>query len=147
MLVYSRDAMSHPLRLMVGMIGDVVQGKFKPDLTRSGMMAAEAGVDLSQLDDISDSSSAHGSEDEDDLELCEEEKAAEQVTGALGKPYEVGGEGQQFVRHITSRCLHAMADEAGTHLVCGRVMSHKYEMQPGKPRFFHPACGSCFKEL
>ena len=121
MLVYSRDAMSHPLRLLVDLIGKVAGGSFDPDLTRSGMFAREAGAVQDAGDDI-DSSSC-GSEDEDDRDVYEEEQAIEQVAGAWQPKHVEADTLQVYVRHATSRCLHKIMDEAGTHLACGRAMS------------------------
>jgi hypothetical protein len=144
MLVYSRDAMSHPLRLLVDLIGKVAGGSFDPDLTRSGMFAREAGASQDAGDDI-DSSSC-GSEDEDDRDVYEEEQAIEQVAGAWQPKHVEPDSLQVYVRHATSRCLHKIMDEAGTHLACGRAMSSRYEVQGERPKFLHPLCGTCFKD-
>ena len=144
MLVYSRDAMSHPLRLLVDLIGKVAAGTFDPDLTRSGMFAREAGAQMAATDDI-DSSSC-GSEDEDDRDVFEEEQAIEQVAGDWQPKLPEPDSAQVYVRHATSRCLHKIMDEAGTHLACGRAMPARYEVQGERPKFLHPLCGTCFKD-
>ena len=95
MLVYSRDAMSHPLRLLVDFIGKVAIGSFDPDLTRSGMFAREAGALLNVGDDI-DSSSC-GSEDEDDRDVFEGRAGDRAGCGCLA------AEACQ-ARHLASLC-------------------------------------------
>ena len=143
LLVYSRDAMAQPLRALVAIIEKVVAGSFNPDTTRSGMFAPAGAVD----DGCSSSaSSSCGSEDEDDKDLFEEEKAVEDVAGKWQPPEHEANDEVVFVRHLTSRCIHKLMDEAGTHLSCGRAMSARYEVQPDRPKFFHPLCGTCFKD-
>eukprot|EP00435_Cladocopium_sp_Y103_P044655 s723_g12.t1 len=144
LLVYSRDAMAQPLRGLIDLIDKVAAGKFAPDLTRSGMFAREAGA--AQDDQSSISSSSCGSEDEDDKDVFEEEVAIEQVAGAWQPEAKPTEQAAAFVRHITSRCIHRMMDEGGTHLACGRSMSARYEVQAERPKFFHPVCGTCFRD-
>ena len=141
MLVYSRDAMSHPLRLLIDVIDSVANGAFDPDLTRSGLFAREAG---GMADDLGDESSSCGSED--DLDVFAEEKAIEHVSADWQPVSKDSEEAVVYVRHATSRCIHRLMDEGGTHLGCGRVMSSRYEVQSCKPNFFHPLCGTCFKD-
>ena len=146
LLIYSRDAMSSPLRELVALVDAVADGSFNPDLTRSGMFAREAERNLG--DDSSSGEETSGcSEDEDDIEVFEEEKATEQIGGAWEPHVPENTEGQTFFRHVTSRCIHRVLDEAGNQLVCGRKLSDRYERQETKPRFMHPACGGCFRNL
>ena len=42
MVIYSRDALADPLRQLVSLLQEVAANKFQPDLTRSGMMLAQA---------------------------------------------------------------------------------------------------------
>ena len=135
--------MAQPLRALVAIIEKVVAGSFNPDTTRSGMFAPAGAV----YDGCSSSaSSSCGSEDEDDKDLFEEEKAVEDVAGKWQPPEHEANDEVVFVRHLTSRCIHKLMDEAGTHLSCGRAMSARYEVQPDRPKFFHPLCGTCFKD-
>ena len=144
MLVYSRDAMSQPLRLLVGVVEKVAGKQFDPDLTRSGMFAREAGDGAES--DRSICSSSCGSEDEDDNDVFSEEKAIEHMASDWQPKTTEVEEKAVFVRHATSRCIHRLMDEGGTHLSCGRMMSARYEVQSEKPKFFHPLCGTCFKD-
>ena len=144
LLVYSRDAMAQPLRALVAVIEKVVAGTFNPDTTRSGMFASQAdGFDDGPA---SPASSSCGSEDEDDKDLFEEEEAVEAVAGKWQPAEPDSMEKVSYVRHLTSRCIHRLMDEGGTHLACGRAMSARYELQSDRPRFFHPLCGTCFKD-
>ena len=144
MLVYSRDAMSQPLRLLIEVIDNVANGTFDPDLSRSGLFAREAAGGAGDNDSVATSSC--GSEDEDDQDLFEEERAIEQVASDW-QPASSGDDGSVvYVRHVSSRCIHRLMDEGGTHLSCGRAMSARYEVQGSKPNFFHPLCGTCFKD-
>ena len=144
MLIYSRDSMAQPSRHLIGVIDSVADGSFNPDLTRSGMFAREAGGDL-ECDDSFESSSC-GSEDEDDKDVFEEEQAIEHVAGDWQPKPRAEDAAAVYVRHSTSRCIHKIMDESGTHLACGRAMSARYEIQGKKPNFFHPLCGTCFKD-
>ena len=136
LLVYSRDAMAQPLRALVAVIEKVVAGTFNPDTTRSGMFASQAdGFDDGPA---SPASSSCGSEDEDDKDLFEEEEAVEAVAGKWQPAEPDSMEKVSYVRHLTSRCIHRLMDEGGTHLACGRAMSARYELQSDRPRFFHP---------
>ena len=144
MLVYSRDAMAQPLRLLIDVVNKVERGEFEPDLTRSGLFAKEAGGADNDVDDIV--SSSCGSDDEDDRDIHAEENAIEQVAGTWQPAAQSGDESAVFVRHCTSRCIHKLMDESGLHLACGRVMSARYEVQADRPKFMHPLCGTCFKD-
>ena len=144
MSIYSRDSMAQPLRHLIGVIDSVADGKFNPDLTRSGMFAREAGGEPAFEDDL-DSSSC-GSEDEDDKDVFEEEQAIEHVAVDWQPKSRTEDAAAVYVRHTTSRCIHKVMDEGGTHLACGRAMSARYEIQGKKPNFFHPLCGTCFKD-
>ena len=72
LVVYSRDAMAHPMRLLVRLIMDVKSGKFDPDLTRSGTLASELA---------GESEYSEGSTDEECKQVSEEERAVEDVVG------------------------------------------------------------------
>jgi hypothetical protein len=68
------------------------------------------------------------------------------VAGKWQPPEHEVSEQVFYVRHLTSRCIHRLMDEGGTHLTCGRAMSARYELQSDRPKFFHPLCGTCFKD-
>ena len=143
MLVYSRDAMSQPLRLLIEAIDSVANGSFDPDLLRSGLFAREAAAGADDGDSVATSSC--GSEDEDDQDVFAEEEAIEHVARDWQPKGSVDDDSSVYVRHSASRCIHKLMDESGTHLACGRAMSVRYEVQSSKPNFFHPLCGTCFK--
>ena len=73
----------------------------------------------------------------------EEEAALEKVAGPWAPNVELGE--CIYIRHKTSRYLHLMLDEGGTHLRCGRTLNDRYAVLDSKPAFVHPACTACFK--
>ena len=124
--------MSHPMRLLVRLILDVKNGKFDPDLTRSGALASELA---------GESESSEGSTDEECKQVSEEERAVEDVVGEWDPGH---GPDEHFARHLVSRCIHKVRDEAGSQLVCGRTISTRFEVLNKKPAFMHPLCSGCF---
>ena len=146
LLVYSRDAMSAPLRLLIDMLDHVADCRFEPDLTRSGILYKDVDT-AAVVDDATDDSSQAGSEDEDDADPCAEEAAVEQVAGQWSTTTVPEKDNPAHVRHVTSRCIHKIADESGPHLARGRTTSRRHEATEFRPKFFHPACGMCFKDL
>ena len=142
MLIYSRDAMAHPVREMERMIEAINENRFDPDATRSGyFMGAPVPVESK---DCESSSSSGSSQDEEELNHTDDETAVNKVVGDWGHQA-VGGEQQTFYRHKTSRCLHATCDEGSNHFTCGRSISTRYARETEKPKFLHPLCSKCFK--
>ena len=142
MLVYSRDAMAWPVRLLEDMICNVVAKKFDPDASRSGYFPKDTEFPLHSKDTESTSSSAD-SQDEEEAEHSEEERAVELFAGKWGAE-SVPAEALYF-RHVTSRCLHITCDETGMLFKCGRMVSTQYVKCEGTPRFLHPSCTGCFR--
>lgn len=142
MLVYSRDAMAWPVRLMEEMIDQVVAQAFCPDASRSGYFpGARALPDDSK--DTESTSSSGDSQDEEEAEHSENEKAVERFAGEWG---DVGmPEQAAYFRHKTSRCLHITADESGMLFKCGRMVTGQYLKCVGTPQFIHPSCAACFR--
>ena len=98
------------------------------------MFAKEAGLDAAEHDSVA--SFSCGSE-EDDKDLYSEEKAIEHVAKdwqAKESPLDETA----IVRHATSRCIHRLIDQGGTHLACGRAMSTRYEVQGVKTEVLPP---------
>ena len=144
LLVYSRDAMALPLRKMVTMIECVRASKFFPDKTRSGYFAPDSDLQNNEPqsdDEASDTS--RGSDSEEDRDHQEDEEVATKVVGTWAP--EEASETKQYARHKTSRCIHAFADEGGTHFKCGRLASNSYMRLDAKPDFMFPVCQGCFK--
>lgn len=142
MLVYSRDSMSWPVRLMEGMIDDIRSKTFIPDASRSGYFP-QGGAPLADTKDDASSSSSGDSRDEDEADHTDEEQALEQFAGKWGP--EIPESQAVYFRHKTSRCLHVTADETGMLFKCGRLVSGQYIKCQAKPQFTHPSCSSCFK--
>ena len=89
--------------------------------------------------------SSEGSEDEEDKDPAEEEKATDEVVG----PWEpVRGlhealEGKPVFKHSVTRFLHVVASEEGTHFRCGRRISTSYQECKGLPKVLFPVCKQC----
>ncbi|CAK9064419.1 unnamed protein product, partial [Durusdinium trenchii] len=142
LLVYSRDSMSLPLRRLREVIMAVRTDMFFPDKTRSGYFAPGSTCESNQPasdDDGSLDSESRGSESEEGDIPEEEEKAVAQVVGPW-RPQEAT-DSLCYARHKTSRCLHVLADEGGTHFRCGRTANANYLRLDEKPEFVYPACG------
>ncbi|CAE7464902.1 unnamed protein product, partial [Symbiodinium microadriaticum] len=145
MVIYSRDALADPLRQLVSLVQEVSDGKFQPDLTRSGMMLAqttnnEAPRSQCQADaEVQPDSSSESSMDEEDGNPTDDEAAVDEVVGAWA-PIDAADDDRQYVRHKTSRFLDLIKDEAGAELMCGRKLSVNYRKLPRKPKFVYPAC-------
>ncbi|CAE7869934.1 hypothetical protein AK812_SmicGene44293 [Symbiodinium microadriaticum] len=148
MVIYSRDALADPLRQLVSLVQEVSDGKFQPDLTRSGMMLAqttnnEAPRSQCQADaEVQPDSSSESSMDEEDGNPTDDEAAVDEVVGAWA-PIDAADDDRQYVRHKTSRFLDLIKDEAGAELMCGRKLSVNYRKLPRKPKFVYPACSVC----
>ena len=135
-------------------LNNKARGEFKPDSTRSGMVAqglanpgavpGQQPLPQSQMPEVEaeavSSSSSDGSEDEEEASLTEEEEAINEVAGQWGPDPEA----RPCARHKQTRYLHLVRDEAGTHLKCGRAISTRFEILADAPAFMHPACAVCF---
>ena len=144
-VVYGRDNVAPALRVLDTIIASVAVAKFLPDATRSGMFpnSARQGRQLVAEDEISLSS--EGSEDEEDKDPAEEEKAIDEVVG----PWEPSQglretlEGKPVFKHAVTRFLHVVASEEGTHFRCGRRISTSYQECKSLPKVLFPVCKQC----
>ena len=153
LVIYSRDEMSIPLRKLVGMVEAVKTHRFFPDRTRSGYLARAGDDDEGEQEEKKDDdplsqesssdTSDSGSEFDEDVVHEEEEAALDKLAGSWAPDVELGE--CIYIRHKTSRYLHLMLDEGGTHLRCGRTLNDRYTVLDSKPSFVHPACTACFK--
>ncbi|CAE7243210.1 unnamed protein product [Symbiodinium sp. CCMP2592] len=97
-IIYARDAMAYPLRVLQELVDEVRDRSFRPDETRGLMTAAEreaAGV----RDDAGADCSSSSSEDE-----------------------------AVMARNETSRVLHISREEQATAFICGRKITAAYEV-------------------
>eukprot|EP00439_Symbiodinium_sp_Y106_P001838 s9507_g1.t1 len=105
-LVYSRDAMSAPVRELESVIKDVREGRFRPDETRSGFFRSD--------EELEESGTESSGNEEDDVE---DQAHLDEAIDLCVQPWsEVDGAGQAgapVARHKVSRMIHAIADEAG----------------------------------
>ena len=147
-VVYGRDNVAPALRVLDTIVESVALGRFLPDSTRSGMFpnSVRQGRQLLAEDEIS--LSTEGSEDEEDKDPAEEEKAADEVVGAW-EPVQglrESLEGKPVFKHVVTRFLHVVASEEGTHFRCGRRISTSYQECRGLPKILFPVCKQCCPE-
>ena len=146
MHVYGRDNVSPALRSLEAVIQDIRQGLFLPDVTRSGYFPTqpqrEPGPEF-----VEEPSESEVSLDEEDnvQDLRAEEAAADQVVPPWAELVVQDPDALVYVRHITSRKLHRLADESGNRLKCGKACARKFERLSEKPRFMADMCLNCFK--
>ena len=142
LLTYSRDRAAEPLRQLCKVISDVKSGKFWPDCTRSGRFPLGADDEQVNIDDpdLDEDSDESEPDDEVDELVCKRVVGPWDPEGGMVFANEV-----KFVRHRVCRCIHALEDEGGTHLRCGRRLASTYVMLLEKPAFMHPLCNTCFK--
>ena len=138
-LVYARDSVSAPLRALEKVLDDIRERRFRPDETRSGYYP--------QVIDES-SSSTESSDDEEDRSAWLDEEA-EEAAGVSFEP--VAGlraqlEPAELYRHLTSRALHRLEDEAGARFRCGRAPGASYAQQSAVPAVLFPMCKQCFPD-
>lgn len=50
----------------------------------------------------------------------------------------------KLVRHRLSTMYHLVADEGGSHLKCGRVITTNFDVVDEEPQFVYPMCSTCF---
>ena len=156
-LVYSRDAVSGPLRELDRIIGLIHNLEFDPDSTRSGYFNVPVGEpDRAQNfgDDNEADDPASDSEDSEDEELSEGEhqafeSAVDEIVGEWNEHSTVEGlmleQEPSLFQNKNTRYFHVCADEAEMHFRCGREITASYTKVSSRPKFFSPQCRTCFK--
>jgi hypothetical protein len=144
---YARDAMAAPLRCLQEVITSIVEGKFFPDKTRSGMFTDDSELQAAQ-DRYSGEpveSSSESSGDEEDHEFGRDEEAIDRMAGEWqgNKTTPWMTLAAIYYRHNTSRCIHVLQDEGGAEFCCGRRISMAYVRLERRPQFLHPVCTTC----
>ena len=143
-LVYGRDNLSAPLRIMEDVVSQVAQSTFDPDATRSGMFAKGSGAAAGDDPVESESSSSEDSADEEDPQHILAERAADNIVGEWnGHVQEDEVRGASLFRHVMSRVIHIIADEAGSYFRCGRGVTKGYSLC-SRPMIMNPLCKQCF---
>ena len=136
-LVYSRDAMSAPVRELESVIKDVREGRFRPDETRSGFFRSD--------EELEESGTESSCNEEDDVE---DQANLDEAIDLYVQPWsEVDGAGQAgapVAGHKVSRMIHAIADEAGDRSRCGKALNANYATLPVAPNFMYPLCRKCY---
>lgn len=147
---YSRDALSGPLHELQTVIDQVANSTFRPDATRSGYFVDEDGREkrLPQEELLAETSS-ESSADEDEPDFDEEEAAIEEVVGEWqgNKATPWMSLAAVYFRHSTSRCIHVLRDESGAEFSCGRKITSAYLRLSAKPKFLHPTCATCERNV
>ncbi|CAE7840728.1 SLC24A2 [Symbiodinium sp. CCMP2592] len=126
-IIYARDAMAYPLRVLQELVDEVRDRSFRPDETRGLMTAAEreaAGV----RDDAGADCSSSSSEDEE----CprHDEGAVGRVLGPWAGRVDRSKIPDEAVmaRNETSRVLHISREEQAAAFICGRKSTAAYEL-------------------
>ena len=155
-LLYSRDALSGPLRDMQSVIDEVASGVFRPDQTRSGYRADDSGIpgELEEGVDgerLSQASSEDSADEEDDTE---DRVLVDEAVSAVVHPWKhipidtddgrAPGDAPVF-RHKLSGVYHLAKDEGGDRTKCGHTLNVKYEQLGERPPFMYPMCPRCFR--
>ena len=148
--IYSRDAMSYPLRQMQEVLHLIRRKQFHPDATRSGHFRGE-GADrrAAQVEEDLVESSSESSIDEEDHDQGMDEKAVDVIAGVWQghKATPWMGLSAVYFRHRTSRCIHVLRDESGNDFLCGRRIGQQFIRLDKKPEFMHPVCAGCERSL
>ncbi|CAE7354784.1 unnamed protein product [Symbiodinium sp. CCMP2456] len=110
LVIYSRDALAAPLRLMCEMIREIKAKIFRPDVTRSGMLSEappskELPPEVPEILEPVHSDSSEGSADEEDDEATDEEKAVALwlMWRALGGPRRL-----RWIGHVAMCCIREL---------------------------------------
>ncbi|CAE7244370.1 unnamed protein product [Symbiodinium sp. CCMP2592] len=146
MHIYGRDNVAPALRSLEYVLADIRIGKFLPDTTRSGYFPTDPEREPGpEFNDEPSASEASLDEEDNVQDLRAEEAAADEIIPpwaelAVGDP-----DAHVYIRHITSRKLHRLADEGGNRLRCGKRCSKKFERLAERPRFMADMCQNCFK--
>ena len=153
-LVYSRDALSGPLRALNGVLTDIRLGRFLPDQTRSGYFPGRDAPEREEQSDL-ESTSSSDSEDSLDEEDNQEdmpltESATDAVVGEWSEHATVHSLGlddePDMFRNVSTRYIHLVADESGDHFRCGRPVNSHYTKLEVAPKFLSPQCKQCFRQ-
>ena len=155
-LVYSRDALSGPLREMQSVIDEVASGLFRPDETRSGYRADDSGIPVESGEGVdgerlSQASSEDSADEEDDTE---DRVLVDEAVSAVVHPWRHisidtddgrAADDAPLFRHKHSGIYHLAKDEGGDRTKCGHTLNVKYEQLGEHPPFMYPMCPRCFR--
>ena len=140
-LVYGRDNQAEALRQLDNVFKSIASGQFHPDHTRSGYFTGPNENRGNGDDNGSSSSSSEDSADEEEPEHAAQEEATEGVVGTWNAAF--GGESlasMAYFRHSMSRVIHVIADEGGSHSLCGRSVSMHFVRLTRKPVVMNRLC-------
>ncbi|CAE7808661.1 unnamed protein product [Symbiodinium sp. CCMP2592] len=146
MHIYGRDNVAPALRSLEYVLADIRIGKFLPDTTRSGYFPTDPEREPGpEFNDEPSASEASLDEEDNVQDLRAEEAAADEIIPPWAELSVGDPDAHVYIRHITSRKLHRLADEGGNRLRCGKRCSKKFERLAERPRFMADMCQNCFK--
>ena len=144
-LVYGRDNQAEALRQLDGVFKNIATGQFHPDHTCSGYFTAAGANRNDDQDSSSASSSSEDSADEEQPEHVAQEEATEGVVGTWNAGFsDESLASMTYFRHSMSRVIHVIADEGGSHFLCGRSVSVHFIRLMKKPVVMNSLCKQCF---
>lgn len=155
-LVYSRDALSGPLREMQSVLDEISSGIFRPDETRSGYRVDDGHVlvDHEPQDDGEDLEAQSSEDSADEEDEAEDLHLIAQAENAVVQPWrhiDVGTDDGSpanvapLFRHKQSKMFHLARDESGERTRCGHLLNTNYEQLVDRPSFMYPMCPRCFR--
>ena len=158
-LVYSRDGAAASLLLLERLISEIVEGRFKPDSTRSGRIVEtpevqpvpqskevkvefiESSEDENARDEaFADSSGSTSDSNSSSSDIPQEHK----LNKVFGPPAAPDG----FTRwqHSKLKTVHLTAEGYVKVFVCGRSVGSFHHVSDQNPKFDSPICWACFKK-
>ena len=135
--VYSRDAIASPIRDFEKVLEEIRACSFCPDETRSGYFPTE--------EDLADSGTEDSADEEDEVE---DQPHLEEAIDSHVQPWaevdlDPSDSQHGLVRNKTSRVIHLVADEGGSHVKCGRALTRNFVRLDKAPCFLWPMCRKC----
>ena len=147
-LVYSRDAMSGPVRALESVILQIHKREFLPDASPSGYFPGKLSPQPAAPEDQECSGSEDSADEEDNQDDLDKVEAAEQVVVDEWKhsdgPVAASAGKKPVYRNKMSRTLHQVVDAAEAKFRRGRTNSANFIRLGDLPKFAHPMCKCCF---
>ena len=156
-LTYSRDGAARPLSLLVKLLGEIRDGLFLPDSTRSGRLVGRAEPFASLPDHqlkeaMPDWNIVHikdeSSDEEGHCTTCSSSSSSDECVvepvSYRPKPF-VLPEDTVLWKHKKLKTCHLMFKEHTKFFVCSRPCTEMYEEATPDQRFDVSKCRQCFK--
>ena len=167
-LTYSRDGASRPLRILMGVLGDIREGRFLPDSTRSGRFSSEVGTAFSSGTDdrvihVKEEKKAVIDVDGEVVDVDSESDVPEQHPDEYFSTSSSSSSGEDAVvrpaqetielkvdesveiwKHKKFHTVHLSARGQNLSFLCGRKIGPQYSQAFGHQRFDVSRCRQCF---